>query len=503
MALIKCKECGHEISDKASVCPNCGAPLVIDETIEEEVLSEVPQKEKWWKKYFTRKILLLICILIAMVGFVCSIGIHPPYAPEETWWGDNSYNYIYKPFLFVVLGGLIVALIISIACYLLSKKHIGWMLVGVVLVGIVSGATIWVGLSVYDSQSHKASNKTECRYSDINNVRENIGGTIWRNNIWRESSSPQNESKVEIIFSPDGSSAKIVIDGNESDYEKPTDISNKDFIDNKGNSIHYILVSFSKGILAIPCDFYGGGATFNPIIRKPKVSYYGNPYASLSSITVGVQEGAYSAAREALKYNITYVEEYGNSIEMTEIRKDKNGNECIVIPQGMLREIRHSHSDNSTIDEKENKQENQQDSAIPAGLTFRTFTKNYKESGNTIQLRLANEAIVSNLKKLGFDLIDRTTESRPDYTGEDYYEVTVETFSKAVNGNVTTVKLESEYTEIHFPNLNDVEEFKKTVRDCGLKETEDGFMDSEDIYWAGTDVSIKGTIVNLCYKFEP
>lgn len=153
--------------------------------------------------------------------------------------------------------------------------------------------------------------------------------------------------------------------------------------------------------------------------------------------------------------------------------------------------------------EENNIEENKQDSAIPAGLTFRTFTKNYKESGNTIQLQLANEAIVYNLKKLGFDLIDRTTESRPDYTGEDYYEVTVETFSKAVNGNVTTVKLESEYTEIHFPNLNDVEEFKKTVRDCGLKETEDGFMDSEDIYWAGTDVSIKGTIVTLCYKSEP
>ena len=27
MALIKCKECGHEVSDKASVCPNCGCPI--------------------------------------------------------------------------------------------------------------------------------------------------------------------------------------------------------------------------------------------------------------------------------------------------------------------------------------------------------------------------------------------------------------------------------------------------------------------------------------------
>ena len=27
MALIKCSECGREISDKASSCPNCGAPV--------------------------------------------------------------------------------------------------------------------------------------------------------------------------------------------------------------------------------------------------------------------------------------------------------------------------------------------------------------------------------------------------------------------------------------------------------------------------------------------
>lgn len=27
MALIKCKECGHEVSDKAEACPNCGCPV--------------------------------------------------------------------------------------------------------------------------------------------------------------------------------------------------------------------------------------------------------------------------------------------------------------------------------------------------------------------------------------------------------------------------------------------------------------------------------------------
>ena len=27
MALIKCSECGKEISDKAKSCPNCGSPV--------------------------------------------------------------------------------------------------------------------------------------------------------------------------------------------------------------------------------------------------------------------------------------------------------------------------------------------------------------------------------------------------------------------------------------------------------------------------------------------
>lgn len=30
MALINCKECGQEISDNASVCPHCGAPVIKD-----------------------------------------------------------------------------------------------------------------------------------------------------------------------------------------------------------------------------------------------------------------------------------------------------------------------------------------------------------------------------------------------------------------------------------------------------------------------------------------
>mgnify|MGYP000308901138 FL=1 len=41
MALIKCPECGKEISDKAASCPNCGFPIT-----QRNVTQESPQKQK-------------------------------------------------------------------------------------------------------------------------------------------------------------------------------------------------------------------------------------------------------------------------------------------------------------------------------------------------------------------------------------------------------------------------------------------------------------------------
>lgn len=42
MALIKCKECEKEISDKAKTCPNCGCPLKEKNAINKMVVIGVP-----------------------------------------------------------------------------------------------------------------------------------------------------------------------------------------------------------------------------------------------------------------------------------------------------------------------------------------------------------------------------------------------------------------------------------------------------------------------------
>ena len=57
MGMIKCTECGKEMSDKASVCPNCGCPI---EDIKAKILMLSKEKniyeelvEKGYKQYKT------------------------------------------------------------------------------------------------------------------------------------------------------------------------------------------------------------------------------------------------------------------------------------------------------------------------------------------------------------------------------------------------------------------------------------------------------------------
>lgn len=46
MALIKCSECGKEISDKASTCPNCGMPLQREDRGTYDVI--VTRENQWF-----------------------------------------------------------------------------------------------------------------------------------------------------------------------------------------------------------------------------------------------------------------------------------------------------------------------------------------------------------------------------------------------------------------------------------------------------------------------
>lgn len=81
MALIKCPECGKEISDKAESCPNCGCPvksenseIIQKDAIQEEFdnegnvsMDEAIKIEKPEKKPLSKKVIIGIVVAIVMV----------------------------------------------------------------------------------------------------------------------------------------------------------------------------------------------------------------------------------------------------------------------------------------------------------------------------------------------------------------------------------------------------------------------------------------------------
>ncbi|MBQ7421801.1 MAG: WG repeat-containing protein [Prevotella sp.] len=62
MALIKCSECGHEVSEKASVCPNCGCPIQSEgnPSVKGTSVEPQPQKKGNGKKWALCAILLCL-----------------------------------------------------------------------------------------------------------------------------------------------------------------------------------------------------------------------------------------------------------------------------------------------------------------------------------------------------------------------------------------------------------------------------------------------------------
>lgn len=69
MALIKCKNCGREISDKAQVCPGCGEPVINDSS--QDVKKDEKQNRKKKKSY---KILIGVAIILVIVVVLIALG---------------------------------------------------------------------------------------------------------------------------------------------------------------------------------------------------------------------------------------------------------------------------------------------------------------------------------------------------------------------------------------------------------------------------------------------
>lgn len=64
MSLIKCSECGSDVSDKATLCPKCGNP--IHTQVGEAKPLEIQLTNKRWKKMGLYSLLMVFIALITM-----------------------------------------------------------------------------------------------------------------------------------------------------------------------------------------------------------------------------------------------------------------------------------------------------------------------------------------------------------------------------------------------------------------------------------------------------
>lgn len=106
MALIKCSECGKEISDKAASCPNCGCPVSVASENSSSLVQPNQKKEKRPKAPKSKKTKILIGVLCAVIVIFAIFFIRSNFSrydwndvklssllPEpESKWGNLSSN---------------------------------------------------------------------------------------------------------------------------------------------------------------------------------------------------------------------------------------------------------------------------------------------------------------------------------------------------------------------------------------------------------------------------
>lgn len=76
MALIKCRECGNDVSNKALSCPNCGEPVVDSDAASKPndavIVQNVVKTEETAKVF---KAQMAIAFVVVMIGLFFVSGI--------------------------------------------------------------------------------------------------------------------------------------------------------------------------------------------------------------------------------------------------------------------------------------------------------------------------------------------------------------------------------------------------------------------------------------------
>ena len=75
MALIKCPECGKEMSDKATACPNCGCPINRIKTETEQDRINTREKNKGKNFLIFGGILFLVSVVFGLSTIDAELGL--------------------------------------------------------------------------------------------------------------------------------------------------------------------------------------------------------------------------------------------------------------------------------------------------------------------------------------------------------------------------------------------------------------------------------------------
>ncbi|MDO4198370.1 MAG: hypothetical protein Q4D13_05230 [Erysipelotrichaceae bacterium] len=102
MALVKCKECGKEISSKAATCPHCGCPLDGDEeqvvSREEKKVERVSAYSENSTKIDTKKnsnAKIIVMVVVMILGF--SIGFRGCSKKTDNTTVENPADAVVEP----------------------------------------------------------------------------------------------------------------------------------------------------------------------------------------------------------------------------------------------------------------------------------------------------------------------------------------------------------------------------------------------------------------------
>lgn len=129
MSLIKCPECGKEISDKAISCPQCGCPISCSKTvfIEETISPNTDETwtKKWKNKAIFRKLIAtaIFFVILAAFLFVFYLSetdleeVYYEYSGHTAYYSKTEYILPFYLLLYLTIVSLVFTL-----CFVIIKR---------------------------------------------------------------------------------------------------------------------------------------------------------------------------------------------------------------------------------------------------------------------------------------------------------------------------------------------------------------------------------------------